>query len=396
MKAKLNRLVPQTIKNFFHLIQGFIAATYFRFPAKRLTVIGVTGTDGKTTTSTILYQILKQAGFKVAVLTTVAAYAGNKEIDTGFHVTSPDRWPLQKLLKEIADEGYTHIVLEATSHGLDQHRLYGIDFTIGVLTNITHEHLDYHKTYERYVKAKSKLFKSAQVAILNKQDSSYTLVKKLLPQQISLLTYDKKTLTGKTRQSVIRAFPQKYNQLNATAAIQAAQYLGVAETKIIQAISNFSGIKGRMELIKNTKKIKAVVDFAHTPNGLENALKSLRSQSSGRLIAVYGSAGLRDYQKRPLMGNIGSQYADEVVLTAEDPRTESVWGIIDQMLAGVKTNIGHVHSIPDRQQAINFAVSLAKPGDTVAVLGKGHEKSMCFGKIEHPWSDQSALTKALK
>lgn len=393
--TKISNLIPQSIKNIFHYIKALTAANYYGFPAKKLTVIGITGTDGKTTTSTILYYILKAGGLKVALISTVGAYIGDSSVDTGFHVTSPDPWSLQKLFSQISDQGYNYVVLEATSHGLDQHRLLGANVSIGVLTNITHEHLDYHKTYQRYLTAKAKLFKNVEVAVLNRLDMSYKHIKPKVSLGASIISYDHKSLSNQIRTAVYRVFTEKYNRLNATAAIQVAEYLGLSSQQIIKGLKSFPGIPGRMEKIKNKHKLTALVDFAHTPNGLTNALKAARTMTDGKLIAVYGSAGLRDVAKRPVMGRIGSELADEVVLTAEDPRTESVWAIYDQIMSGVQVNRGHVHFHPDRQQAINLAVSMARPGDTIIVLGKGHEKSMCFGKIEQPWSDQEALKKAL-
>lgn len=396
MSISLKNLIPQIFKNSYHWLKAVTAVVSTGSPARALTVIGVTGTDGKTTTSTMIYHLLHQAGIKVALISTVAAYIGDESIDTGFHVTSPDPLPLQRLLKRIKDLGFTHVVLEATSHGLDQHRLLGTNIRIGVLTNITHEHLDYHRTFDRYVMAKAKLFRQAKVAILNKQDKSFKLVKPLLPPETQVLAYSTKHLSGRLAQTIRRCFKQDYNQANAAAATMAAAYLGISDNLIIKGLKTFPGIPGRMQSIKNKYGFRTIVDFAHTPNALENALKSLRQTTTGKLIAVYGSAGLRDRDKRHLMGRIGSELADEVVFTAEDPRTESVWAIIDQMMSQVSQNLGHIHKIPDRQEAINFAVGLAQPGDTVAVFGKGHEQSMCFGKIEYPWSDKEALQKALK
>lgn len=387
--------IPQSVKNLYHLSQAVFANLYFKFPSRGLTIIGVTGTDGKTTTSTLIYQILKTSGVKVALISTVAAYIGNEELDTGFHVTSPDPWSLQKLLVKIKKLGYRYVVLEATSHGLDQHRLFGIQPYMAVLTNITHEHLDYHKTYKRYVKAKSKLFKDVKIAVLNHEDKSFNLVKKYLDSKTRIIAYTEKSTPHRIRSLIRKKFPEHYNKLNATAASLACAQIGILEENILKGLKNFEGIPGRMEFIKNNKKIKAIVDFAHTPNALENALKTLSKSKTGRLIAVFGCAGLRDVSKRPMMGKIASELADEVVMTAEDPRTESVWSIIDQMMSNVKKNIGHIHKIPDRGEAIKFAVSIAKAGDTVAVFGKGHEKSMCYGTIEYPWSDQEALKKEL-
>lgn len=387
----LKNLIPQSIKNMFHFTNALLAVIYHGYPARKLTVIGVTGTDGKTTTSTLVYHILKTAGKKVALISTVAAYIGQEEVDTGFHVTSPDPWSLQKLIRRISNQGYDHLVLEATSHGLDQHRLLGANFQIGILTNVTHEHLDYHKSYDHYLKAKAKLLQVVDYAIVNKLDQSFEKIKKLV--RLPLITYDNRNLPS----FVKKRFSEKYNQLNAQAAIASARLLQITESQIEAAILSFPGVIGRMEEIPTKSGIRVIVDFAHTPNALKMALQALRETTKGKLIAVYGSAGLRDKSKRPMMGEVGARLANEVILTVEDSRTEDVNTIIMQMKTGVKTNHGHVHAITDRQTAINFAiVNLAKKGDTVGIFGKGHERSMNLdGHSEIPWSDHKAARIAL-
>ena len=396
MFTYLKNLIPQSLKNSYHYLIASVALIKFRHPSRELTIIGVTGTDGKTTTSTLIYHLLKSAGFKVALISTVAAYIGKDQINTGFHVTSPDPWQLQKLIRRIADQGYQYLVLEATSHGLDQHRFLGVDFNVGILTNITHEHLDYHHTYDHYTKAKLKLFRRTSIAVINQEDESFTPVRQQLSGRVEMIAYDHTTLTGSIKSAIATRFPEKYNQLNATAATLVASYLKIKDPVLIKAMATFPGIPGRMQFINNTRHINLVVDFAHTPNALKSALTALRPQTKGKLIAVFGCAGLRDHSKRPFMGKIASELADEIILTAEDPRTEDVYTIFNDIMSGVTTNHGHMHQQPDRQQAINFAVSLAKAGDTVGIFGKGHEQSMCYGTTETPWSDVKAAHLALK
>ena len=381
------------IKNLGHFLIAWISALYFRFPAKNLFVIGVTGTDGKTTTSTLIYSVLRESQKKTALISTVAAFIGDEEIDTGFHVTSPGPWQLQKLLRKIVEMDYKFVVLEATSHGLDQSRLYGTNISIGVLTNITHEHLDYHKTYDNYLLAKSKLFKEAKFAVLNSIDKSYEKIKKTI-KGAKIITYNNSNIPLYIKSK----FNESYNRLNAMAAVTVAQILKIEEGDIKKGIAEFKGIPGRMEVIKNNKDIRVFVDFAHTPNALEKSLKALRVSTQGKLIAVFGCAGLRDISKRPLMGEIGSRLADEVILTSEDPRSEDVNTIITQIKSGIKINHGHVHAIIDRKEAIQFAlINLAQKGDTVGIFGKGHEKTINLdGKNEIPWSDVDEAAKALK
>jgi len=371
-------------KNFNHWIVSWGYAILNGLPANRLSVIGVTGTDGKTTTCHLIYEMLKTAGFKVALISTVAAYIGEEEVDTGFHVTTPDARLLQPLLKRIADRGFTHLVLEVTSHGLDQNRLAGVGFEVGIITNITHEHLDYHQTFENYKKTKMKLLQMARKPIYK---------------------YEKTKIKIKNI-----ALPGEYNKYNIGAAEAVAETLGVDKRLRDEAIKNFTGVPGRMEEVRLGQKFRAIVDFAHTPNALEQVLKTLSVQRSAhkKLILVFGCAGLRDHTKRPMMGEIAKRLADIAIVTAEDPRTESLDEIYRQIVSGITPldpplNLrggnpkgeGDIIREDDRQKAINLAVAMAKSGDIVVVTGKGHEKSMCFGKIEYPWSDREAIVMAI-
>lgn len=389
------------LKNWYHFVNASIAVLVYRYPAKYLEVIGVTGTDGKTTTSTLTYHMLKEQGIKVGLISTVAAYIGNQEIDTGFHVTSPDPWSLQRLLRRIVNEKYTHLVLECTSHGLDQHRLLGTNIKTSIITNITHEHLDYHKTIEEYLKAKAKILKNNRISILNSDDNSYPELKRLVPKKSLLVRYSLthrsvSSLSSKDVSSILKSaadrFEESYNHANCLAASAAVAAVNGSASVIPKAIKSFKGIPGRMQEIPNQHGITAIVDFAHTPNALKNALTSAKNRSSGKLIAVFGAAGLRDASKRPLMGKIASEIADEVILTAEDPRTEKIDKISAEIRSGATKNFGHIHQVDDRKQAISFGLSLARKGDTLIVCGKGHEQSMNLdGKHEIPWSDADTL-----
>lgn len=393
------------IKNLFHLLRAILANIAHRFPSKKLVVIGVTGTDGKTTTATLIWHILRTAHKPAGLISSVAAYIDDQEIDTGFHVTTPDPWALQKFLKLMVNKGLKYTVIEVTSHGLDQHRLFGINFQVGIVTNVTHEHLDYHKTYENYLKAKSKLFERVKIAVLNKDDKSYEyLNSKLEIRNSKLVNYgikNKADFTPVTFKFKTR-LPGEHNQYNCLAAIAAASSLGVPQEKIREAVASFKGVEGRMEEISEGQNFKVIIDFAHTPNALENALKTLKKLPHYRkLIVVFGCAGLRDFQKRPMMGEIAARLADIAVLTAEDPRTEDVSKIIEQIAKGCKKAGGRegksFFRVPDRREAIRFAIQkLAKKGDIVVICGKGHERSMCFGTTEYPWSDQEEARKALK
>lgn len=387
-------------KKVWHFFKTFLlgalpANIYYRFPSRELKVVVITGTDGKTTSSTLMYHVLKTAGKKVALISTVAAYIGDEAIDTGFHVTNPTPWQLQTLLRRIADKKFEYVVLEMTSHGIYQFRSWGIRPNIAGLTNISHEHLDYHVTYENYVKAKSVKLQQAELAIINKDDRSYDQVSQLLKEtDTKFLTYSSNSSLPNTIQKAVDTrFPEPYNQMNTRLVYTIAKQCHISDEEFTHAITSFPGIPGRMQKVEHPD-FNIIVDFAHTPEALKQALIALRKQMkpSSRLFAVYGCAGLRDVTKRPLMGKIGVELADRVVFTAEDPRIEDVWSIIRQMKEQIPSQHHKLHSIPDRYSAIHFAFThLAKKGDTIAVLGKGHEQSMCFGTTEYPWNDIEAI-----
>lgn len=383
------------------LLNGLPAQIHYRFPARKLKVIAITGTDGKTTSSTMLYHILKESGKKVVLVSTVAAYFGEDELDTGFHVTAPQPSEVQKLMRRAVDADYEYFILEATSHGIFQFRTWGIQPLIAGLTNITHEHLDYHVNYENYVEAKALLLRQAQTAVINADDISHSKVRKLLAGRKVVEYGGEQKLSKPLRQAINDRFSEAYNQTNARLVITIAQLLGLSDEMIVKALPSFPNIRGRMQWVENTKNLHLVVDFAHTPKALHEALTSIRKHMrakgiKGRLIAVFGSAGLRDRQKRPLMTKTAVDLADVVVLTAEDPRTEDFWCINREMKEQLTEGHHKLISISDRREAIKFTIKhVAKPGDVVGIFGKGHEQSMCYGKTEYPWDDVTEVSKAV-
>lgn len=388
-----NILSQEFINNFYHLPKAVLANTVYGFPARGMKVIGVTGTDGKTTTVNMIYQILKAAGKKVSMISTINAVIAGKVYDTGFHVTSPDPYMVQKLIKQAKNGGDEYLVLEVTSHALDQYRFWGIEFNVGVITNITHEHLDYHKTFQNYLNSKLKLIKNAEFAIIN-QNLESKLTRKAITFGLVKGDFNQKDVELKLK------IPGDYNKENALAALAAAFVLKIDKRVVRNALENFQKISGRMEEIENQRGIKIFIDFAHTPNALEQALKTLREQTQGRLIAVFGSAGKRDVEKRGLMGQTAGKLADILVITAEDPRGE-LEIINKQILAGAKKAGKYLDKnifvIEDRKKAIKFAIDeIAKRGDVVGIFGKGHEASMNLdGKKEIPWSDKTMVEKVL-
>ena len=375
---------------------SLLASAWWGYPARKLRIIGVTGTDGKTTTSSIIYWLLKKGGKKAGLITSVSAKLGEAEVDTGFHVTNPEPIPLHKLLSEMVKRKLEYAVLEVTSHGLDQDRVWGIPFEIGVLTNITHEHLDYHKNMENYIKAKAKLFLGVKKAILNSSDSSFKQLQKYIPDTVKTISYPGLGLDPLVVKAIKHRFPERYNRFNAEAAYLVATEYGIKTEDIIDGLTSFPSVAGRLEEIKNDKGIKIYIDFAHTPNALKSVLTELKKRSKGKLISVFGCAGERDKKKRPLMGKISTEIADTSVITSEDPRNEKPENIFEEITSEIKDDKKYV-LIPERGEAIAFAIQkLAKKGDTVVFCGKGHEKSMAYKGVEYPWSDYEAVRVALK
>lgn len=401
----INQLLYK-IKRPYHffktgILNGVRSEIAYKYPAKKLKIITITGTDGKTTSTTLLYHVLKTAKMRVGLLSTVAAYLGSKSIDTGFHVTSPQPSDLHKFMADMVEKKYEYLVLEVTSHGSYQYRDWGVTPILSGLTNIAKEHLDYHCTYAEYLQAKTNILKKAPTAVLNADDASYLPVQKKLTTT-NLVTYSKNSVLPKNVQKVIKnRFPENYNQMNAKLVYALSKLLDISDEQFILALTTFKGIPGRMQAITNRKKLNIIVDFAHTPQGLKSVLRSLREQldqkkSNSKLIAVFGCAGQRDASKRAEMGKIGAELADLSIFTAEDPRNEDVWSIIRQMKENLTQGHNKVISIAKRGEAIEYALmQAAKPGDTVAILGKGHEQSMCYSGVEYPWNDEKAVIEIL-
>lgn len=412
---------------------AYLAAAWHNFPARQLTMAGITGTDGKTTTTNLLYAMLRASGQKAGMISTVNAVIGDTVLDTGLHTTTPDAPDVQAYLARMIEAGTNVCLLEVTSHALAQHRVTACDFDVAIVTNITHEHLDLHGSLEAYWAAKAKLFESLaadagpgrpKTAVLNCDDGSFTYLKQRIePLGIPWLGYslaghpqaalvardisyrpDKTTFSIDWRGSrfaLETTLIGDYNVSNCLAAATAAlELLGVSPAAVRAGVAGLPGVPGRMERIDAGQPFTAIVDFAHTPNALRRALTTVRAITPGRVLAVFGCAGLRDVKKRALMGEIAAELADVTILTAEDPRTESLAAIMAETARAMVASGGlegqTFEREPDRGRAIYRAVQLAGPGDTIIALGKGHEQSMCFGQTEYPWDDRAALRSALK
>jgi UDP-N-acetylmuramoyl-L-alanyl-D-glutamate--2,6-diaminopimelate ligase len=406
---------------------AWLCAAFHGFPSRRLILIGVTGTDGKTTTVNLIHSILTAAGFGAGMISTVNAVIGDRVYDTGLHTTTPEAPEVQRYLREMVEAGLTHAVLETTSEGLAQHRVTACDFDIAVLTNLTHDHLDFHGTWENYRAAKAYLFEllhsSARkglpkTSILNAEDPSYDYFRRIPADRYlsyarekpaDLMAEEMRFEPGRTRfiaRTPVGAIPVEtllvgeHNVSNILAAVGVGVALGLPLEAIAEGVRRFPGVPGRMERIDEGQDFIAIVDFAHTPNALEHALRIARRMTSGRVIVVFGSPGLRDVQKREMMGRVAGRLADRSVITADDPRTEDLEAILEAIAEGVRAE-GRAEGvdfwrIPDRAEAIRFAVSLAKPGDLVIACGKGHEASICYGTVEYPWDEREVMRAALR
>jgi len=404
---------------------GSNIAPLFKVDCSKMKYIGITGTDGKTSSCTMIYHVLKECGFKPALITTVSAKIGEKEIDTGSHTTTPNSQALFELIKQVEKEECTHIIIEATSHGLQQGRLAGLKFDIVGYTNITKEHLDYHKTWENYVSAKSLLIKKHLkkdgLVVLNKDDKAYDLLKDISSNHLDYSIKDETDLFSKDIVSnssgltfnlidntseyfVSLPILGTYNVSNFLLCTGICKNLGVGIKDIVEKISLFKTVEGRMQVIQQ-RPFTVIVDYAHTPNAINVALTSVRELTKGRMIHVFGSAGHRDQYKRPEMGKFSNQLADITILTAEDCRQESLEKINDAIEEGWRDG-GNKESeiyrfdytnrdVMVRRDAIKKALELAKEGDLVIITGKAHEKSLCFGQIEYPWDDIVEVRKLL-
>ena len=403
----------QIFKNiFWHFPKSLFFNIYYRFPSRKLTLIGITGTDGKTTTTFLIHRCLTEAGIKCGSISTLGAKIGNNEIKVGLHTTSPDPSVVQKLLRQMVDSGLTHVVIEVTAHAIDQYRFYGCHFHTAVITNVTHEHLDDFLNLNTYTQIKAKLFRHADIAVLNRDDVSYPLIKKQTRATIITYGIDQKAdfqalnihtslksldfQVGKLTFSTDSVYLHQIYNILASLAVLSSLHL---DPKILRSvIKHFPEIKGRREEISNTFHFRTLIDFAHTPAALKTTQESLKKSTSGKLIVIFGATGGRDQSKRPIMGHVVSQIADIAIITADDTRNEKVSDINQQIIAGIDSSNSSFtyYDIQNRQDAFNLAIKLAVPGDTVIACGKGHETTILHGKTEYPWSESAAFRSAFR
>ncbi len=392
-----------------------LSARFYGYPARRLRLIGVTGTNGKTTTTYLLKAIMQSTGSRVGLIGTIASWIGERKL-SGRH-TTPESLDLQKLLAEMAAAGVDTVVMEVSSHALALHRVEGLPFATAIFTNITQDHLDFHKDMNDYLGAKKILFQMAeQFAVLNNDDPAAPelfraargrVVTYGIRQDADVKAADIQLTTrgasfrvqtpwGDARVNL--KLTGHFNVSNALAALAAGGAHGLPLAAMVPALESVAGVPGRFELVDRGQDFTVVVDYAHTPDGLENILKTARQLPHGRLITVFGCGGDRDRGKRPLMGEIAAILSDLVVVTSDNPRTEDPRRIIAEIEEGVQKVLrpGAYAVLPDRRQAIAYAVRTASRGDLVVIAGKGHEDYQIIGTARFPFDDRIEAARAIE
>ena len=392
---------------------GKVATHFYGDPTSKLKLVGVTGTNGKTTIATLLYNIFRGFGFKVGLLSTVCNYVDGEAIPTDH--TTPDPITLNRLLGRMANEGCAYAFMEVSSHSIAQKRISGLTFAGGIFTNLTRDHLDYHKTFENYLKAKKKFFDDMPkeaFALTNADDKNGAVMVQNTAAHVA--TYSLRTMAdfkGKVLESHLEGmllefnrrelavhFIGQFNASNLLAVFGAAVLLGRTEEEVLVALSNLHPVAGRLETFHSPKGYTATVDYAHTPDALVNVLTSIQGVlcGKGHIITVVGAGGNRDKGKRPMMAKEAARYSDRVIITSDNPRFEEPQDIINDMLAGLDENdMQKTLSIADRKEAIRTACMLAQKGDVILVAGKGHEDYQEIKGVKHHFDDREVIREIM-
>jgi UDP-N-acetylmuramoyl-L-alanyl-D-glutamate--2,6-diaminopimelate ligase len=424
VKMMVPRGVFQRVEPVGHLAEAVFWNVVYGFPGRGLKVIGVTGTNGKTTTSFLIHHMLVEAGYNAGIMTTVGYGVGADVQPQVHHMTNVGSRELMQRLRAMKAQGMDWLVLETTSHALAQYRTWGVPYSIAVITNITHEHLDYHKTFENYRAAKRRLFIRAQA---NAQGRRLAVVNADDPQSVDFALETENSVSYGVEAGDVRAtdvqlrsdglqytaeagtetyritshLPGSFNVYNTLAAVCVGQAMGLTKAQIEQGIASLAGVEGRMATVDEGQDFSVIVDFAHTPDSFEKLFKDIRPVVKGKLIVMFGSAGRRDEAKRAVQGELAGTYADEVVVTEEDDRDCDGADIMDMIAGGAekagKVRDQNVFLVHDRTEAIAFALSRATDAnDTVLLLGKGHEKTIERADGEHPWDEIGVTKDALR
>lgn len=408
LPAELKKDVTYVVVKDSALALSMMAANFFDHPSEKLKLVGVTGTNGKTTITTLLYQLYRKSGKGTGLLSTVRNKI-NERVIPATH-TTPDTVQLNALLADMVNEGCTYCFMEVSSHAVAQRRIAGLKFAAGVFTNLTHDHLDYHKTFEDYLLAKKTFFdglghdafaltntddKNGMVMLQNTHAKKYTYsLKSMSDYKCRLIeNHFEGLILNLDGHEVICRLVGSFNAYNLTAAYATAVLLGENKMDVLTLLSTLDPVEGRFDHLTSRKKVVGVVDYAHTPDALENVLKTIHDVSrQGKVITVVGCGGDRDSTKRPVMAKIACEMSDKVILTSDNPRSEDPAEIIHAMEKGITTGQARkALSIVDRKEAIKTAVSIAQPGDVILVAGKGHEKYQEIKGVRTPFDDKEVL-----
>lgn len=416
IKTFLRPLFSQKMLNvFWHLPNAVLASLWYGFPHRKMVVIGVTGTNGKTTTTQMVGSILREAGYQTAVASTIDFWIGEEQRVNTSKFTTTNPWQLQKFLQEAKRTGCTHAVVETASHALDQYRVWGIEYEVAVITNLTREHLDYHHTMEEYEEAKKRLFMQAKQGVVNLD--MWHAEHFIRATRGPVLTYSTKNHEAdifaggiqldfhrtefRVEESFFELFiPGLFNIENALAALGVARVLGIDDAVVAKALAGIKGVPGRMQVVPNDQGLDIIVDYAVTPDAFEKLYESVLPMKipGTKIIHVFGACGDRDRGKRSILGEIAAKRADMVILTNEDPYTEDGERIIDEIEPGVtrfKKEDKEYFRIYDRKEAICKAIGLAELGDIVLVTGKGAETNIAIGNERIPWSETAVIQECL-
>ena len=406
--------VPYVLVESDRLALALLGCNFFGHPAKAMTMIGVTGTNGKTSTTLLLKQVLEKVlGAKVGLIGTMANLVGDEEIPT--ERTTPESFDLQALFGRMRDAGCSHVVMEVSSHAVTLERIGGTHFDIAAFTNLTEDHLDFHKTMDAYCDAKAELFRRCDKAVINVDDSyaprileaaacpvlttSVAAEEGLHAKNLELLAegISFTAVCGEETAEVHLPIPGKFTVYNALTVMGIAKQLGISLAACAEALKTAQGVKGRVEVVPTPgTPYSVLIDYAHTPDGLENVLSSVKDFCKGRLIGVFGCGGDRDPMKRPIMGEIGVKLSDIAIITSDNPRTEDPMAIIEDILKGVKQEYGEYIVMEDRRRAIRYAMDIAKKDDIIVLAGKGHETYQDIGGQKHHLDEREEVAAHLQ
>lgn len=403
--------VPQLITDDARKGMALISAAFFGHPEREMRLVGVTGTNGKTTTTYMVKSIAEQAGMKVGIIGTIRNMIGTESLYT--ERTTPESVDLYRLLRLMADRSVDLVVMEVSSHALDQNRVYGLPFDVGLFTNLTQDHLDYHKTFENYLQAKKKLFYASKQAVINADDPYSARMSEGLTCPVTTFgVRDKADIAGSNIDITTRGvvfdlhtpsgdiridlpIPGLFSVFNAMGSVGAALALGLSLQQIKSGLEIMTSVSGRLESVPTGRDFSVFIDYAHTPDALENVLKTVREFAKSRILCVFGCGGDRDRAKRPIMGEIGGRYSDLAIITSDNPRSEEPMSIIDSIEEGIRRTGTHYTVIENRREAIRHALAEAGPDDIVLIAGKGHENYQEINGKRYRFDDKETVKELL-